>query len=132
MIRVLIADDHPVMRRGILQTLEATDDLVGAAEAATGGEVLDQLRRDLFDVVLLDLGLPDVDGLELLRQLRSEFASIPVLVVTMYAEDQFALRSLRSGAAGYLTKDNDPAVLVAAFRKVAGGGRFVSVALVDR
>jgi two-component system, NarL family, invasion response regulator UvrY len=132
MIRVLIADDHPVVRRGILQTLEGTDDIVGAAEAATGAEVLACLRRDSYDVVLLDLALPDVDGLELLQQVKRDFAAVPVLILTMYTEDQFAIRALRNGAAGYLTKDSDPALLIGAIRKIAAGGRYVSAPLVDR
>jgi len=132
MIRVLIADDHPVVRRGILQTLEATDDIVGAAEAATGAEVIAQLRDNSFDLVLLDLAFPDVDGLELLGRLRTEFAAVPVLILTMYTEDQFAIRALRIGAAGYLTKDSDPSVLIGAVRKIVAGGRYVSPPLVER
>jgi two-component system, NarL family, invasion response regulator UvrY len=132
MIRVLIADDHPVVRRGILQTLEGTEDIVGAAEAATGREVLACLRGAAYDVVLLDLAMPDVDGLELLQQVKREFASVPVLILTMYTEDQFAVRALRLGASGYLTKDSDPTMLVGAIRKIAAGGRYVSPPLVDR
>jgi two-component system, NarL family, invasion response regulator UvrY len=132
MIRVLIADDHPVVRRGILQTLEGTDDIVGAAEAATGAAVLACLRESAYDLVLLDLAFPDVDGLELLGQLRTEFPRVPVLILTMYTEDQFAVRALRMGAAGYLNKDSDPAVLIGAIRKIVAGGRYVSPPLVER
>jgi len=132
MIRVLIADDHPVVRRGILQTLDGSGDIAGVAEAATGADVLERLRTGTFDAVLLDLAMPDVDGLDLLHQVKSEFPNVPVLVLTMYTEDQFAIRALRLGAAGYLTKDSDPALLIGAIRKIAAGGRYVSPPLVDR
>jgi two-component system, NarL family, invasion response regulator UvrY len=132
MIRVLIADDHPVVRTGIRQTLEAADDIVAAGEAATGAEVIRSLGRDVYDVVLLDLAMPDVVGLELLEQVRRAFPDVAVLILTMYTEDQFAVRTLRIGAAGYLTKDSDPETLIAAIRKIAAGGRYVSARLLDR
>jgi two-component system invasion response regulator UvrY len=132
MIRVLIADDHPVVRTGIRQTLEGANDIVAAGEAATGAEVLQCLGREAYDVVLLDLAMPDVVGLELLQQVKQSFPDVAVLILTMYAEDQFAVRTLRIGAAGYLTKDSDPTTLIAAIRKIAVGGRYVSARLVDR
>lgn len=132
MIRVLIADDHPVVRTGIRQTLEGANDIVAAGEAATGAEVLQCLGREAYDVVLLDLAMPDVVGLELLQQVKQSFPDVAVLILTMYAEDQFAVRTLRTGAAGYLTKDSDPTTLIAAIRKIAAGGRYVSARLADR
>jgi two-component system invasion response regulator UvrY len=132
MIRVLIADDHPVVRAGIRQTLEGANDIVATGEAATGAEVLQCLRRESYDVVLLDLAMPDVVGLELLQDVKQSFPDVAVLILTMYAEDQFAVRTLRLGAAGYLTKDSDPTTLIAAIRKIAAGGRYVSAGLVDR
>ena len=126
MIRVLIADDHPVVRRGIAQTFDGIDDIVAAGEAATGADVLARLQRDTYDVLLLDLSMPDVDGLELLGRVKKRFPNLPVLVLTIYSEDQFAVRALRNGASGYLTKDSDPSELIGAIRKIASGGRYVS------
>src|SRR5204863_7669307 len=111
-IRVLIADDHPVVRRGIAQTFDGIDGIVAAGEAATGADVLARLQRDTYDVLLLDLSMPDVDGLELLGRVKKRFPNLPVLVLTIYSEDQSAVRALRSGASGYLTKDSDPSELI--------------------
>jgi DNA-binding NarL/FixJ family response regulator len=126
MIRILIADDHPVVRHGIRQIVAETSDIAVGAEAATGGEVLERLRDAPPDLVLLDLSLPDVDGIELLKQLRREYSRTPVLILTMHSEDQFAIRALRAGAAGYLTKESAPAELVGAIRRVMEGGRYLS------
>ena len=116
MVRVLIADDHPIVRQGVRQILSATDDIVVAAEATTGRELLEQMSDAPCDLVLLDLSMPGSEGLDVLKTLRRDFAHIPVLVLTMHSEDQFAVRSLRAGAGGYLTKDSAPAELVGAIR----------------
>lgn len=131
MIRVLVADDHVVVRRGLAQIISETLDLKVEAEAATGLEVLDLVRTRTFDVVVLDLSMPGQSGLDTLKQLRAEHPELPVLVLSMHAEEQYALRVLRAGAAGYLTKESAPDQLVRALRRVAEGRRFVSPAVAE-
>jgi two-component system, NarL family, invasion response regulator UvrY len=126
MIRLLICDDHAIVREGLKQVLADTADLAVAAEAGDGPGTLAQLRRGGIDVVLLDIALPGRDGLDVLKQLKQEFPKLPVLIVSTYPEKQYALRSLRLGAAGYLNKGTDPSELIGAIRKVANGGMFVS------
>jgi two-component system invasion response regulator UvrY len=131
MIRLLICDDHAIVRQGFRQILAELADLRVAGEAADGVDAIQQIRRGGIDVVLLDIALPGRDGLDVLQQLQQEFPKLPVLVVSTYSEKQYALRSLRLGAAGYLNKGADPAELVAAIRKVAQGGMFVSPAVAE-
>jgi DNA-binding NarL/FixJ family response regulator len=126
MIRLLICDDHAIVRQGLKQILADAPDLNVVAEAGDGPEAIAQLRRAGIDVVLLDIALPGRDGLDVLKQLHREFPKLPVLIVSTYPEKQYALRSLRLGARGYLNKGADPAELIAAIRKVAQGGMFVS------
>src|SRR5439155_940211 len=102
---VLVADDHPVVRQGIRYILQDTGDIVVAGEAQNGDELLERARTIEHDVVLLDLSMPASHGLDLLKQLRRERPAIPVLILSMYSEDQYAIRALRAGAAGYLIKD---------------------------
>jgi len=126
MIRLLICDDHVIVRQGLKQILADTPDVEVAAEAGDGPEAIQCVRRGGIDVVLLDIALPGRDGLDVLKQIHQEFPKLPVLVVSTYPEKQYALRSLRLGAAGYLNKGADPVELIAAIRKVAQGGMFVS------
>jgi two-component system, NarL family, invasion response regulator UvrY len=126
MINVLICDDHAIVRQGFRQILADVPDLDVADEAADGPEAIQRIRRGGVDVVLLDIALPGRDGLDVLKQLQQEFPALPVLIVSTYPEKQYALRSLRLGAAGYLNKGADPAELIAAIRKVSQGGMFVS------
>jgi two-component system, NarL family, invasion response regulator UvrY len=126
MIRLLICDDHAIVRQGFRQILGEVPDLAVAGEAADGPEAIQLVRRGGVDVVLLDIALPGRDGLDVLKQVQQEFPELPVLIVSTYPEKQYALRSLRLGAAGYLNKGADPAELIAAIRKVAQGGLFVS------
>jgi two-component system, NarL family, invasion response regulator UvrY len=126
MIRLLICDDHAIVRQGLKQILADAPDLEVAAEAGDGPETVAQVRRGGIDVVLLDIALPGRDGLDVLKQLHQEFPKLPVLIVSTYPEKQYALRSLRLGAAGYLNKGADPAELITAIRKIARGGMFVS------
>jgi two-component system invasion response regulator UvrY len=126
MIGVFIADDHPVVRQGIRQIVAATEDITVVDEATTGHETLQRLSDVQCDLVLLDLSLPDIDGLDLLKQLKREYPQRPILILTMHSEDQFALRALKAGASGYLTKESAPAELVGAVRKVVAGGRYIS------
>lgn len=132
MIRVLVADDHPVVRQGIRQIVEATDDIVVAAEATGGREIEGLLTETPCDIILLDLSLPDVDGLDLLKRLCEDRTRVPVLVLTMHSEEQFAVRCLRAGAGGYLTKESAPAELVIAIRKIVGGGRYITPLAAER
>lgn len=126
MIRVLIADDHAVVRKGLAQIVSETLDIQVAAEAASGPDVLDLTRQKAFDAVVLDLSMPGQSGLDTLKQLKAEHPALPVLVLSMHAEDQYAIRVLKAGAAGYLTKESAPDELVKAIRRVAGGGKYMS------
>lgn len=131
MIRVLVADDHAIVRRGLAQIVSETLDLKVGAEAASGHEVLDLIRRAPFDVVVLDLNMPGPSGLDTLKQIKAEQPRLPVLVLSMHSEDQYALRVLRAGASGYLTKESAPDQLVKAIRRVAEGGKYVSPAVAE-
>ena len=132
MIRALIADDHAVVRQGLKQILGDTPEMVVAGEATNGQEVLDKVRAETWDVVILDISMPDRSGLDILKQLRSERPKLPVLVLSMHSEDQYAMRVLKAGASGYLTKDSAPDELVKAIRKVVSGGRYVSSFLAEK
>jgi len=126
MIRLLICDDHAIVREGLKQILADAPDLEVVAEAADGPETVGRIRQGGIDVALLDIALPGRDGLDVLRQLHQEFPKLPVLIISTYPEKQYALRSLRLGAAGYLNKGADPSELITAIRKIAQGGMFVS------
>ncbi|MGF6293154.1 DNA-binding NarL/FixJ family response regulator [Paraburkholderia youngii] len=131
MIRILIADDHAIVRGGLRQIIATTSDIVVVAEAAQGSEVIDGLRSRAVDLLLLDMTMPGISGIVLIRRVRAEHPSLPVLVLSIHDEAQVASRALRAGATGYLTKDSDPEVLLAAIRKLAEGGRFLDPKLVD-
>lgn len=131
MSRILVADDHAIVRKGLTQIISSTLDLKVTGEAASGHEVLDLTREHPFDVVVLDLNMPDQSGLDTLKQLKAEKPDLPVLVLSMYSEQQYAVRVLRAGASGYLTKESAPEQLVEAIRKVAAGGKYVSAAVAD-
>ena len=131
MIKVLIADDHPIVRQGLRQILSETADMMVAGEAVNGQEALDQVRAGGWDVLVLDITMPDFSGLDILKALRMEQPQLPVLVLSVHAEEQLAVRVLKAGAAGYLTKENAPGELVKAIRKVVGGGKYVSPALAE-
>ncbi|OAJ62435.1 DNA-binding response regulator [Paraburkholderia ginsengiterrae] len=131
MIRILIADDHAIVRGGLRQIIATTSDIVVTAEAAQGAEVVDKLRTCSVDLLLLDMTMPGISGVDLIRRVRAEQPALPVLVLSIHDEAQVASRALRAGATGYLTKDSDPDVLLAAIRKLADGGRFIDPKLVD-
>ena len=132
MIKILIADDHAIIREGLKQILAETSDMVVAGEAADGREVLDQVRKDDFDLVLLDIAMPGRGGLDTLGQLKSEKSELPVLVLSMYPEEQYAIRAFKAGASGYLTKESAPEELISAIRKVTQGGKYVSSSLAEK
>lgn len=131
MIRVLVADDHSVVRSGIRQIFATTADLAVAGEAGNGLDVLARLRAGDCDLLLLDMSMPGLSGVDLIRRVKAERPILPVLVLSMHNEGQVVSRALRAGAAGYVTKDCEPEILLAAIRKVAAGGRFIDPALVD-
>ncbi|MBI4457249.1 MAG: response regulator transcription factor [Acidobacteria bacterium] len=131
MIKILVADDHAVVREGLKQIVSETKDLVVAGEASNGQEVLDRVRSSHWDVVLLDIAMPGRGGLDVLRELRSERPKLPILVLTMHPEDQYAVRVLKAGAAGYLTKESAPQQLVEAIRKVVKGGKYISPSVAE-
>ncbi|MEX5744947.1 response regulator [Massilia sp. X63] len=132
MIRILIADDHKIVRQGLKQFIALAPDLQVVAEAATGQEVVESLARSTCDVLLLDLAMPGLSGVELIKKIRQASAPPHILVLSMHNEGQAVSRTLKAGAAGYLTKDSDPEMLITAIRKVAGGGRYIDPSLVDR
>ena len=116
MIRILIADDHPIVRAALTQILLDTPDMVVADEASNGGEALDKALGNDYDVVVLDISMPDRDGIDVLKQIRAQKHKLPILILSMYCEDQYALRVLRAGAAGYLSKESAPDELIKAIR----------------
>jgi len=121
MIRVLLADDHAIIRDGVKQILADTDDLVVAGEAASGAEVLKMVAEQDWDLVILDISMPGKSGLEVLKLIRQNKPRLPILIFTMHPEQQYALRALHAGASGYLTKECDGEVLIAAIRRVTAG-----------
>jgi DNA-binding NarL/FixJ family response regulator len=131
-IKVLVADDHAIVRRGLRQILDETKDILVGADAASASEVLELVRTQRFSAVILDISLPGASGLELLTTIRKERPELPVLVLTVHSEDQYAVRAIKAGAAGFLTKESAPELLIDAVRKIAGGGRYVSPQLAER
>lgn len=135
MIRLLLGDDHRIVREGLKQILADAPDMCIASEAQSGTEVLDQVRKlgghEGLDLVLLDIAMPGADGLEVLQILRHEYPTLPVLMLSTYPEKQYAVRCIKLGAGGYLNKSADPDDMVAAVRKVAGGGMYVTPATAE-
>ena len=132
MIRILIADDHQIVREGLKQILAETSDMAVVAEASNGQEVLIRLDKNTVDVVMLDISMPGRSGLDILKQLRSDYPKLPVLILSMYSEEQYAMRALRAGASGYLTKDSAPEELIDAIRKIFSGKKYVSASLAEK
>jgi DNA-binding NarL/FixJ family response regulator len=126
MIRIVVADDHTIVREGLKQLLSAAPDLSVVGEAQDGREVLERVRGLDFEVLLLDMSMPGKSGIELIKQVRAEKPKLRVLVLSMHEEEQYAVRAIKAGASGYLTKDSASAQLVSAIRKVAGGGAFIT------
>lgn len=131
MIRVLVCDDHAVVRRGLRQILAETQDVEVTGEACTPAEVMQAVRAHRFDVVLMDVSLKGGSGIELIGDIRKERAGLPVLILTVYPEEQYAVRAIKAGAAGFLNKEAAPDRLIEAVRKVASGGRWVSPELAE-
>ena len=131
-LRILIVDDHAVVREGLARILGGAGEGWTVNEASSGFQALDWLRRDHADLVILDLSMPGMSGLELVRRIRGEFGRLPVLVLSMHAEEQYAMRAFKAGANGYLTKDSPSSELIRAVRKVADGGAHVSQGMAER
>jgi DNA-binding NarL/FixJ family response regulator len=131
-ISVALADDHQLMREGLRRLLEASAGLHVVVEAGNGHELLAALRQHSVDVAVVDLTMPGMSGMDLIRRVKTEFPHVALLVLTMHAEEQYAMRSFRCGASGYLTKDSAGAELVQAIRKVAGGGGYVTAAMAEQ
>jgi len=132
MIKIMVADDHAIVREGLKQILAETPDIVVGGEAGDAQEVLKQVREGDWDLVLLDIAMPGRGGLDILKQLRTERPELPVLMLSMYPEEQYAVRSLKAGACGYLTKASASEELIAAIRKVSQGRRYVSSSLAEK
>lgn len=132
MIKILIADDHSVVRAGLKQIISGVTDMVVVDEVGSANEALDKIRTTYYSVVVLDIAMPGKSGLDALKEIKCEFPRLPVLMLSMYPEDQYAIRVLRSGAAGYMTKDTAPEELVTALRTVAAGRKYISPSLAER
>jgi DNA-binding NarL/FixJ family response regulator len=132
MVKILIADDHAVVRRGLRQIINDEPDFEVVAEAQNGQEVLDQLDKVDCNVLVLDITMPDKNGLAVLQEVKATRPRLPILILSMHPEDQFALRALKLGASGYLTKESAPEELVGALRKVTNGGKYISSTLAEQ
>jgi DNA-binding NarL/FixJ family response regulator len=131
-MELLIADDHALVISGLKELLAAVDDIRVAGEAADGQQVLDAVRRSRYDLVLLDMHMPAPSGIDLIVRIRTHAPQLPILVLTMQNDLHVARAAFKAGASGYLTKDHEPEVLVAAIRKTAAGGRFIDPMLIDQ
>jgi DNA-binding NarL/FixJ family response regulator len=130
-LRILIAEDHAIVRQGVRQLLIDRGVVDDVAEAQSGAEVLAEASKHVFDVILLDISLPDMNGVEVLKRLKRKLPRVPVLMFSMYREDQYAVRALKAGAAGYLSKTIDAAQMIAAIQQVAAGRKYVSPAMAE-
>lgn len=132
MIKILIADDHAIVREGLKQIVLETPDMVISREAVDGRSTLEHVRETEFDVIVLDLSMPGMSGLDILKQLKIENPKLPVLILSMHPEEQYAVRCFKSGASGYVTKQSAPDELISAIRKVVQGGKYISLALAEK
>ena len=132
MIRVLVADDHAVVRKGLRHILSTTKDILVGDEAANGAEVIHMIAKNTYDLVLLDISMPGRNGLDILKQIKLQNPKLPVLMLSMHPEEDYATRCFKAGASGYLTKDGPADELLTAVRKVARGGRYISSSLADK
>lgn len=130
--KVLLVDDHAVVRHGLRSVLEEELGDVAVQEAGTAREGLERLRKDDYDALILDIGLPDRNGLDLLKSIHAEWPKLPVLILSMFDESQYGVRMIRAGAAGYVTKASAPEKFVTAVRKILAGGRYISPTLGER
>lgn len=132
MIRILVADDHAVVRQGVMQILADVRDMLVKDEAQNSTETLEKVLKYEYDVVLLDISMPGRSGLEVLEDIKNQRPKLAVLILSMHPEEQYAVRALRAGASGYLTKASAPQELIGAIRKVAQGGKYVTASLAEK
>lgn len=131
MIRLVIADDHAIVRQGLKKILDESSDMEVVAEHANGVDALRWVRANDCDVVLLDISMPGRSGIEVLKQLHEERPKLPILILSIYPEDQYAVRLIRAGAAGYLTKESAPEIVMDAVRRVAAGKKYINQAVAE-
>jgi DNA-binding NarL/FixJ family response regulator len=131
-MKILIADDHTIFREGLKHILTEYPDMIVADEARNGREVLEKIWNNDYDMVLLDISMPGMTGLEALKQLKNDRPKLPVLVLSMHPEEQYAVRALRAGASGYLTKESAPEELMTAIRKISQGRKYITSSLAER
>lgn len=132
MIKILIADDHPIFRQGLKQVLAAEYDLAVLGESGDAQDMIELARREPWDIVVLDISMPGRTGLDLLKQLKYEHPKLPVLILSAYPEDQYAVHALKAGAAGYMTKERAPQELIKAIRKILRGGKYITESLAEK
>ena len=132
MIKILIADDHPLIREGLKKTLREEHDVEVVCEARNGREVLDLIDKHDLNVIVMDLSMPGINGLEVLSELKKNKSRLPVLILSMHPEERFAIRAFRAGAAGYLTKESAPQELINAIRKVVTGGKYITPSVAEQ
>ena len=126
MINILMVDDHSIVREGLRRIIEEKEEMKVASEATTGEEALHLISKEIFDIVLLDISMPGKNGLQTLKEIKKYKSTIPILMLSMHAEEQYALRAIKAGASGYLTKDSAPEQLVIAIKKVCSGRKYIS------
>lgn len=131
-INILIADDHAIVREGLKQIVADCSDMVVAGEASNGQEAIDKVLREDYDVILLDITLPDRHGIDVLKEIKSQKPEMPVLILTIHPEEQYAMRALKAGASGYLTKESIPEELLAAIYKLSLGAKYISQSLAEK
>ena len=132
MLKILVVDDHAIVREGLKQILADNPDIVVSGEASNGGEALHRVSKNKYDLVLLDISMPDRSGLEVLRDLRSQNPKLPVMILTMHTEEQYALRAFKEGASGYITKESAPEELIDAILQVSSGGKYITHSLAKK
>ena len=132
MKKILIADDHKILRDGLKRILSDTDDFVVAGEAGSSREVLKKVRKESYDVLLLDISMPGISGMDIIKDVKSESPGCAILILSTFPEEQYAMRALRAGASGYLTKESATDSLIEAIQKVSNGNRYISSSLAER
>jgi DNA-binding NarL/FixJ family response regulator len=132
MIKILIADDHAIVREGLKQIVAEESDMKVTGEAANASELFELLNKDSWEIVVLDINMPGKSGLEALKEMKIRNITVPVLILSMFSEDQYGLRAIKAGAAGYLKKVSAPTELVLAIRKIVGGGKYISPTLAEK
>ena len=132
MIKILIADDHAIVREGLKQIVAEESDMKVTGEAANASELFELLDKDSWEIVVLDINMPGKSGLEALKEMKSRNIKVPVLILSMFSEDQYGLRAIKAGAAGYLKKVSAPTELVSAIRKIVDGGKYISPTLAEK